>query len=184
MASAPVLVLGLSLAAAAAGVTAEPAAGDEALLAAGRSLVAPFKQALKGALGEGMARGPAAAVEACRVAAPVIADGVATPGVRLGRSSDRLRNPDNQGPAWVAPLLADYLSGRQARAARVIELADGRVGYVEPIEVQPMCLACHGATPAAGLAELLAEHYPQDRATGYRPGDLRGVFWAEFDRPR
>ena len=43
-----------------------------------------------------------------------------------------------------------------------------------------MCLACHGEHPAEAVRERLAALYPEDNASGYREGDLRGVFWAEF----
>jgi hypothetical protein len=43
--------------------------------------------------------------------------------------------------------------------------------------VAPMCVACHG--PADRLdpdvQAILLERYPDDQATGYEPGDLRGV---------
>lgn len=175
-------ILLAALAAAAAEPAAEP--DDEALLAAGSSVVAPFRQALKGALLEGMARGPVAAVEACRLKAPAIARDVMGASVRLGRASDRLRNPANRAPEWVAPLLADYLAGRHPLGSRAVRLGDGRAGYVEPIETAPLCLTCHGTALTPEVTEILAEHYPQDRATGYRAGELRGVFWAEFDVPR
>ena len=29
------------------------------------------------------------------------------------------------------------------------------------------------------LRDALSKHYPQDQATGYRNGDLRGALWAE-----
>jgi hypothetical protein len=56
------------------------------------------------------------------------------------------------------------------------------VGYVEPIYVQPLCVTCHGATLAPDLQAKIDELYPNDQATGYAAGDLRGVFWAELAR--
>jgi hypothetical protein len=51
------------------------------------------------------------------------------------------------------------------------------VGYVEPITIQPPCLACHGTQLDAAVRQKLAELYPEDRATGFAPGELRGMFW-------
>ncbi len=62
-------------------------------------------------------------------------------------------------------------------------IGDGRVGYVEPITVQPLCLGCHGSTLAPGIADELNELYPDDRATGFAAGDFRGLFWVEFPAP-
>ena len=67
---------------------------------AGQALLAPFKQDLKAALMKGMESGPAGAIEACRTEAPGIADALSIDGVRMGRSSHRLRNPANVPPDW------------------------------------------------------------------------------------
>ena len=47
-----------------------------------------------------------------------------------------------------------------------------------------LCVTCHGESLAPDVQERLAERYPTDRATGYRVGDLRGVFWAELPPAR
>jgi hypothetical protein len=49
----------------------------------------------------------------------------------------------------------------------------------------PLCLQCHGVAgrdilPAT--ATLLQKLYPQDQATGFQLGDLRGAWRVEFDR--
>lgn len=175
-------VLGPAALCAALAVGGGPALAADAADAVrqGASLLAPFKASLMRALGTGLAGGPLAAIETCRVEAPAIAANAAAPGVEIGRASDRLRNPANTAPPWVAPLLHDYLDGA-ARKPRVVELAEGRAGYVEPILMQPMCLACHGPALDADVLAALAEHYPNDEATGYAVGELRGVFWATFE---
>jgi len=73
-----------------------------------------------------------------------------------------------------------YLDKASSREPRIVELAGDRWGYVEPIMVQPLCLTCHGSQPAPDVAERIAELYPDDKATGFQTGDLRGVFWLEF----
>ena len=149
--------------------------------ARGKALVAPFKSALMGALGAALAEGPVNAVEVCRVTAPALASANGSVGVRLGRASDRLRNPANAAPAWVAPLLAAYLDGSRPREPHAVALEAGRHGYVEPIGIKPMCLTCHGEAIPAEVAARIDALYPEDRARGYAVGDLRGVFWVEFD---
>lgn len=144
-------------------------------------LLAPFKKDLMAALAAGMAGGgPAAAIDACRIEAPAIAERRSRDGVRMGRSSHRLRNPANAGPRWVTAIIDDYLSHPELLGPRVVELDDGRAGYVEPIRLQAMCLVCHGETIEPGLAQTFEERYPDDRATGFAVGDLRGVFWVEL----
>lgn len=156
-------------------------ADDESQLARGAELLAPFKQEMKQALVAGLQQGPVAAISVCSEQAPAIAASLSVDGVRVGRSSHRLRNPDNEGPAWVEPLIEHYLDSDE-RAPQVVRLDGERIGYVEAIETQSMCLACHGSVLAPELAATLQKTYPEDRATGFSEGDLRGVFWAEFPR--
>ena len=62
----------------------------------------------------------------------------------------------------------------------MVALGAGRIGYAEPIFMKPLCVTCHGEALAAPVRERIAELYPEDRATGFRVGDFRGLFWAEF----
>ncbi len=87
---------------------------------------------------------------------------------------------DNASPAWVAPILEGYLADREDRRPRVASLADDRIGYVEPILLQPLCLGCHGAALAPEVEARIDALYPDDQATGFEVGELRGVFWVEF----
>ncbi len=171
------VVLGLVLAGAVA--TADSLA-EKPDLARGAELLAPFKRDLQQALRAGLAEGPIEAIDACHVKAPEIADARSRKGVRVGRTSDRLRNPANAAPDWVRPLLAAYSSEPSLRTPRAVALDDTRVGYVEPIVLQPVCITCHGETLAPVIESRLRELYPEDRAVGYTVGDLRGVFWIEF----
>ena len=145
---------------------------DKALLARD----AMFKS-LKGRLVEVVGtEGPAAAIEVCSKEAPQIAEQVSQKhGLAIGRTSFHLRNPDNSPPEWAARLVED-------RAAEPTYLTnDGRFAALLPIRLQPDCLTCHGQEEEIlpAVADALAEHYPQDTATGFREGDLRGWFWVE-----
>ncbi len=53
---------------------------------------------------------------------------------------------------------------------------DGMAGYryFRRITVEPGCLACHGAKEARPA--FIKERYPEDRAYGFRPGNLRGLY--------
>jgi hypothetical protein len=150
------------------------------LAARGASLLAPFKAELKSALQTGLAEGPIAAVEACRLQAPAIAVNNSSADISVGRSSHRLRNPDNAPSAWMQRVLDDYLNGSAAPAPRLTHLGNGRVAYAEPILTQGVCLVCHGARLDPAVADILARRYPDDAATGFEAGELRGIFWVEF----
>ena len=62
---------------------------------AGAEAVLPFKRNLKQALVKGLADGPVAAVSACSIEAPKLADEQSVAGVEVGRASRKLRNPRN-----------------------------------------------------------------------------------------
>ncbi len=153
------------------------------VLEAGKS----FGGALKARVQEGMAAGgPPAAIPVCESDAPRIALEMAQKyGVTLGRSSLRLRNPANIGPAWVGAWLAAQGERPVEGLSPEVQVVDGPNGKVAraliPIGVEAPCIACHG--PADTLAEpvkaALQQRYPADKATGYAPGDLRGVLWVE-----
>lgn len=103
------------------------------------------------------------------------------PGVSVGRTSARLRNPRNAPPEWARAHVA-ATDGRKAAAVppAVFDLGD-RVGLLRPIEIRRRCLSCHAAADdlAPDTREWLRRAYPEDRALGYALGDLRGFWWAE-----
>jgi hypothetical protein len=148
-------------------------------MARGAQLLQPFKAQMQQALKAGMAEGPVQAIDACRIRAPEIAAALSKDGVRVGRASHKLRNPDNAGPHWVGPVLDEYLASDRREPVEVA-LENGYIGYAEPILVQPLCLTCHGEVLAPDLESTIGTLYPDDQATGYTDGDLRGVFWVEY----
>ncbi len=146
----------------------------------GAAMLLPFKQQLMGALKAGLEQGPDAAIDICRIEAPMIASNLSMGGVAMGRTSHRLRNPDNAGPEWATAVLEQYLEAGAELAPQTVALDDGQTGYVEPIVTQPMCLACHGAELSPAVQAALDTHYPRDQATGFKVGDLRGIFWVSY----
>ncbi len=161
---------------------AAPAAEGEVVVAAQEAL-GPFKKKLMAALHAGLEKGPAEAVTACRQEAPEIASSLATTTLHMGRTSRRLRNPQNAPELWMAPLLDEFLAASPGEIEhRVVATGPDSMGYVEPIYMAPLCLTCHGEAVAPGVRDRLHALYPQDEATGYAIGDFRGLFWVEFRR--
>jgi hypothetical protein len=105
-------------------------------------------------------------------------------GIELGRTSHRLRNPANAPRAW-ARVIVDRGSGATASVEklRTVDLGD-RVGVLRPIGTAETCTRCHGAEDEVrrNIGATLATAYPEDRATGFAPGDLRGWMWAEVPK--
>lgn len=52
-----------------------------------------------------------------------------------------------------------------------------QIVYLKPILIQAPCLSCHGPLDqiSEGVKVILHSKYPDDRATGYNLGDLRGA---------
>lgn len=146
----------------------------------GQTALKPFKQELMSALADGLQDGPEAAIDVCQRVAPEIADEINSPEVRVGRTSHKLRNEHNSPKAWMQPLLNGYLLSPGKSNPEAVRLADGRIGYVEPIYVKSMCLACHGSNLSPTIAARIDELYPNDRARDFQEGDFRGLFWVEF----
>ncbi len=156
------------------GLTERQRAQRERALDARDDMFASLLGELTGAMTDG---GPDAAIEVCAARAPEIAAAAAKEhGVRIGRTSWKLRNPGNEPPVW-AELLIDE------RPTEPVVLADrrGRLATLTPITVAAPCLKCHGPADelAPGVGAALERLYPDDRATGFREGDLRGWFWVE-----
>ena len=143
-----------------------------------RNALQPLKEqlvdALTGALEEG---GPENAIAVCRDEAPRIAAELSVGGVRMGRTSHKLRNPDNAPQPWVEPLLATYLEDPENPEPRAVRLDNSTIGYVEPIYAMSFCLSCHGPSIEPALQETIRSLYPEDQATGFRMNELRGLFW-------
>ena len=150
----------------------QPARASEAVAEMRRQLLAALTKALE--------QGPVAAIDACRIEAPRIAEAVAgATGITVGRTSHRLRNSRNAPEPWMLPLLEEFRAGTpQPGAWRTVDLGPRGTGYVEPIYLQPLCATCHGDAVEASLLEHIRGLYPDDQAVGFRVGDLRGLFWA------
>lgn len=149
-----------------------------------RAVLAPFKTSLKGALTEALKQGPENAIEVCSLSAPALAAAASHDGVKVGRTALKLRNPANTPPAWAVKPLAELAAEQPPKdgSHRVVPLPGepGRTGYVETILVGEPCLACHGETLSPAVKSLISKKYPDDRATGFKVGELRGAFWVEL----
>ena len=77
--------------------------------------------------------------------------------------------------AWPA---VTGCSGEPVAEIHEVDPATGELRYLRPILVEPACLLCHGAEEELDpeVRRRLAERYPEDRATGFAEGDLRGAF--------
>ncbi len=170
---------------------AQAGASGDADLARAQAAAKAFSSQLRGELQAAMvAGGPIAAVDVCHTRAPRIADEVmAESGVRLGRVAlpGRNRNPGQAAGDWqLATLLAfqQAVEGGAAAADQVAMVRDGlpdgvALRMMRGIATEPGCLACHGKDVAEPIRVAIAQRYPDDQATGFAVGDLRGALWVE-----
>lgn len=186
-ASAPPATTGAQEPAKAAASPAPPAAASSsaAPVERARAAVAKLKGTLMAELQKAIAeRGAAGAVDVCGAISQRVKEEASVDGITIGRTSSRLRNPANTAPSWVAPILAELeRAPKDQRQPRQVALPDGAVGYVEPLVTAPLCLQCHGKDLAPDVKAALAAKYPDDKATGFAEGDLRGVAWVEVRTP-
>jgi hypothetical protein len=152
--------------------------------AVSQSMLKELGQKLQSAMAEG---GAVNAIGVCNTQAPEIAGRVSTQNqVKLSRVGTRARNPVMGVPNdWQAKALAqfDAALARGEKPADIefsetVETANGKeFHFAKPIVLQPMCVSCHG-NPEQISPEVKAklnELYPNDKAVGYQPGQLRGA---------
>ncbi|MAC32798.1 MAG: hypothetical protein CME38_04240 [Haliea sp.] len=147
-----------------------------------RALVGRFVGQLKPQLQQAMAAGgPAQAVAVCAEVAPALMDSLsAETGWQVRRVSLQARNAERAEPdAWERAVLQQF-AARQAAGTPASQLqqaavTDGRFRYMQAQGTEGLCLACHGETLSPAVQEALDTHYPDDRATGYQLGEVRGA---------
>jgi hypothetical protein len=149
--------------------------------AASRALMGMLQKNLLASIEEG---GPVHAVEFCAGKALTLTDSVARglgEGISLKRVSDRHRNPVNAPDAAEMQALrhfGDALAESGSLPEDWVQRTQaGELRYYRPLVIAPPCLTCHGdpeeMDPA--VVEAIREMYPEDAATGYDVGDLRGL---------
>lgn len=178
------LVAGLERPVAQADGDATPADAD---IAAARAATKDLGEKLKAELVAALkAGGPGTALGVCRTVAPAIAeDASKAHGLEVGRTALKVRNPDNAPDAFERRVMEGFVREIAAGAdpetlehAEVV--SDGGAGefrYMKaiPTAAEP-CLACHGANVDPELTAQILDLYPDDAATGFEAGELRGAF--------
>jgi hypothetical protein len=165
-----------------------PAWVDQARAGAA-ALGSELQQALRAAMAEG---GPVAGIEVCKTRAPDIAGEVSVDRVSVGRTSLRVRNPDNAPDAWEARTLEDFERRlAEGEAPGEIETfvirnnGERRYGHwMKAIPTQGLCTVCHGTDIQPEVAEAIDAAYPKDQARDFSVGELRGAFSVEIDLER
>jgi len=152
-----------------------------------RATIKEFATSLQGELKAAMQEGgPTQGIGVCSEAAPrIAADASDSYGGEVGRTSLKVRNPDNAPDDWEREVLQRFerLAERGANPKKldhfeVHRTEDGgrEFRYMKAIPTGEVCLTCHGTNIPASVQETIDEHYPEDEARGFEKGDIRGAF--------
>lgn len=131
--------------------------------------------------------GPLRAVVVCKYSMPEISSNLSRKhGWRISRVSLKARNPAlGMADAWEQRVL-HHFDQQVSRGEKAASLEQGEVvsepagkyfRYMRALAMGPLCQACHG-TPdqiSDAIKAQLALEYPNDTATGYRIGQVRGA---------
>ena len=102
------------------------------------------------------------------------------------RTALRVRNEANKPDATDEKVMKAYEEAIAAKKfdpkdIRVVETKDAYRVY-KPLVTKKMCLTCHGKNISDDIKAVIKKVYPNDKATGYKEGDLRGVIVAEIKK--
>lgn len=169
------------------GPTPALASADDPMTEEAKQIVREFAGQLLSELNSAMeSGGPIEAIAVCKERAPAIAAELGeSSGWEVGRTSLKTRNTLLNTPdAWEMQVLESFdtrLADGQPidtlAQAEVVEDERGRAfRFMKAIPTVELCLACHGEHIAEPVLEALDEHYPDDRARGFKVGDIRGAF--------
>lgn len=165
-----------------------PVFADEAkLLEEARTIPAKMVPKLLDVLNDEIDKaGHAGAISVCREKAPAMAKALSEQtGWAIRRVSLKNRNPKAVPDAWEQSVLEDF-DRRLAAGEKAITLEKSEVvtvdgqklfRYMKALPTQELCLNCHGTSDKIkpDVEAKLKELYPDDKATGYGLGQIRGA---------
>jgi len=155
--------------------------------AAIKDFAGTLKSALTAAMKSG---GPVEAVAVCSLIAPTLAAEMSKKyGMDLGRTSLRVRNPANEADAWETSVMEQFQrrldSGEAIQKLTFSEKVEAETSQqwrmMKAIPTDKLCLSCHGSKIAEPVQAMLDNYYPDDMATGFKLGDIRGAFTVKQD---
>ncbi|TAN63014.1 MAG: DUF3365 domain-containing protein [Magnetospirillum sp.] len=180
---APLPALCLVLASVVPAVAADDLAPQKAEATA---IVKEYGGRLQGELKAAMeSGGPVAAITVCNQRSPAIAaDMSARTGWMVARTSLKPRNSASAPTVWEEGVMRDF-ERRIAAGEPVADLARAEVveeggaplfRFAKAVPTAELCLNCHGSELKPETQAALRHLYPTDTATGFKVGDMRGIF--------
>lgn len=144
-----------------------------------RQFAGTLKPRLKAAMQNG---GPVTAIKVCSEQAPEIARQLSEEtGWEVKRVSLKPRNSKTAvADQWEEIQLKQFevqqKNGVPVSKLIYSETQDNRFRFVKAQPVEGLCLNCHGHALSKDIKKTLQQFYPNDKATGYSIGQIRGAF--------
>jgi len=132
------------------------------------------------------------AVRACSEVAQEITRQFNTqPGHFIRRVSLKNRSSLNVPDGYEARKLAEFdrLQAEKKLPKEIYEVqkegGQDTFRYLKPLVALPLCITCHGPQEKIPdpVKNILKEKYPDDKATGYQAGDVRGAISVKINLP-
>jgi hypothetical protein len=130
------------------------------------------------------------AISYCNTAAlPLTSAMSKAEGVQIKRTSHKVRNPLNSPSENELLILRKYQQNLASGIPLepIVELNQkGVPHYYAPIMIDKKCLVCHGTLDqelSKAADSIIKSRYPKDLATGFKEGDLRGIWSISFSKP-
>ncbi len=147
-----------------------------------KALGGALKQTLMATISK---QGANAAINICSIEAMPITEQVSlNNNITIHRTSLKYRNINNAPSEWEQQVLIQFQTrkenGEQLKAMEFSEFitVDNNLEfrYMKAIPTNKPCLTCHGNNIEPSINSKLLELYPNDKATGFEVGDIRGAF--------
>lgn len=156
----------------------------EDLISKGTEIAGATFAALSSELQQAMMTGGVPhAVRYCNLQAMPITDSLSTKyNAVIRRTSDKVRNPKNKATAQELKVIQSYkddLAADRPLEPQVVGNRDESTFYA-PILTNTMCLKCHGSKQDIASYAIIEDLYPDDLATDYVSGQVRGIWSIKF----
>jgi hypothetical protein len=155
----------------------------------GKEIAGTTANSLMKNLSEKMEKGGIAeAVPFCNTMAHPLTDEMANKyDASIKRTSLYVRNKKNEPNQAEIKILNQFetsFSNKEPLKPVVTLDESGKPHFYGPILLQKKCLACHGTVGEEvniKTDSIIKSYYPNDKATGFKEGDLRGIWSITFN---
>ncbi len=102
--------------------------------------------------------------------------------MKVRRVALKYRNEANKPDNIDEKVLKEFekaLAKKEQLKPKMVDI-NGTTRVYKPLIVKKVCLKCHGSNIKPSIAKVIKKHYPNDKAIGFKEGDLRGAIVAEI----